>query len=84
MRISFFDRLRPFLSRLIAPVIAAACGAVAHKTGIVVDDATVTAAVVAGAYGIAHKMLDKKLNPADSASAHLAAQGKTDRATIAP
>lgn len=76
--------MRPFLSRILAPIIAGACGVLAHKTGIVVDDATVTAAIVAGAYGVAHKVLDKKLNPADSASAHLAAQGKTDRATIAP
>lgn len=84
MRLSLFDRARPFLSRLLAPFVAAACGVLAHKTGIAVDDATVTAAIVAGAYGIAHKVLDKKLNPADTASANLAAQGKAERQAIAP
>lgn len=82
--LSFLDKLRPFVSRILAAPIAAACAVLLHKTGIAVDDTTVTAAVVAGAYGVAHKVLDKVTNPADTASAHLAVQGKQDRAAIAP
>lgn len=82
--LSLLDKLRPFLSRIIAAPIAAGCAVLLHKTGIAVDDTTVTAAVVAGVYGVAHKVLDKVANPADTASAHLAAQGKSERAAIAP
>lgn len=72
------DSLRPFLSRLIAPFVAAGTGWLFHRTGIVVDDATVTSAIVLGAYGIAHKVLDKKLNPGDTASSHLAVESKAE------
>jgi hypothetical protein len=65
------DSLRPFVSRLVGALVGALAGAASAKLGIVVDPATqasVTTAVVIGAYGVVHKMLDKKLNPGDTAA----------------
>jgi hypothetical protein len=74
-----FDSLRPFLSRIVATVLGGAFGWLTTKTGIEVDPATqasIAGAVVVGVYGVAHKLIDKKVNPADSASKHLAVDGK--------
>jgi uncharacterized membrane protein len=75
------DGLRPFVSRIVGAVIGALAGALSTKVGIQVDPSTqasITTAVVVGAYGVVHKIVDKKLNPADTASTRLAAQGKEE------
>ncbi len=79
------DSLRPFVSRVIGAVVGALTGILSTKAGIEIDPSTqasLTAAVVVGAYGVAHRVLDKKLNPADSASSKLAAQGKAAAVTL--
>lgn len=77
MNLSFFDRLRPYLSRfVIAPLAVFATNFVAHKTGIVVDPNQVSVAVDLAVYGAAHRVADKIVNPQDTASAHLAVDGK--------
>jgi len=73
------DSLRPFVSRVLGAVVGALAGMLSTKVGIQVDPSTqasITTAVVVGAYGVVHKVLDKRLNPADSASAKLAIEGK--------
>jgi hypothetical protein len=75
------DNLRPFVSRVVGAVVGALAGMLSTKVGIQVDPSTqasITTAVVVGAYGIAHKALDKKLNPSDSASRKLSASVKTE------
>lgn len=75
------DNLRPFVSRVVGAVVGALAGMLSTKVGIQVDPSTqasITTAVVVGAYGVAHKIIDKKLNPADSASKHLALQGRSE------
>jgi hypothetical protein len=70
------DSLRPFVSRLVGALVGALAGVASTKLGIVVDPATqasVTTAVVVGAYGVVHKMLDKKLNPGDTAATPVSA-----------
>lgn len=75
------DSLRPFVSRVVGAVVGALAGILSTKVGIQVDPSTqasITTAVVVGAYGIAHKMIDKKLNPADSASTTLVEKGRQE------
>ena len=75
------DNLRPFLSRVVGAVVGALAGMLSTKVGIQLDPSTqasITTAVVVGAYGVAHKIIDKKLNPADSASKNLALQGRSE------
>lgn len=74
------DSLRPFASRVVGAVVGALAGILATKVGIQVDQSTqasVTTALVVGAYGIVHKIVDKRLNPTDSASKRLASQNRT-------
>ncbi|HET9636786.1 MAG TPA: hypothetical protein VFP26_12740 [Gemmatimonadaceae bacterium] len=57
--------------------MGALAGIISTKLGIQVDPSTqasITTAVVVGAYGVAHKALDKRINPSDSASKRLAVQ----------
>lgn len=71
------DSLRPFVSRVVGAVVGALAGIISTKLGIQVDPSTqasITTAVVVGAYGVAHKALDKRINPSDSASKRLAVQ----------
>lgn len=73
------DSLRPFVSRVVGAIVGALAGLLAAKAGISVDQSTqasITTAVVIGAYGVAHKLVDKKLNPADTASKRLAVAGR--------
>jgi uncharacterized membrane protein len=75
------DNLRPFVSRLVGAAIGALAGMLSTKVGIRVDpttQASITTAIVVGAYGLVHKILDKKVNPADSASTKLVVAGKAD------
>lgn len=62
---------RTVISRVIGAAVGAGAGVVSTKLGVDVDPVTqanITAAVVVGAYGIAHKLIDKKINPLDTAS----------------
>ncbi len=71
------DSLRPFVSRVVGAFVGALAGILSTKLGIQVDPSTqasITTAVVVGAYGVAHKALDKRINPTDSASKRLAVQ----------
>jgi hypothetical protein len=71
------DSLRPFVSRIAGAIVGALAGILSTRVGIHVDPSTqasITTAVVVGAYGVAHKVLDKRLNPSDSASKELAVQ----------
>ena len=63
------DSLRPFVSRIIGAVVGALAGILSTSVGIEVDPSTqasVTTAIVVGAYGVAHKVLDRKMEPASS------------------
>ncbi|HXG69473.1 MAG TPA: hypothetical protein VNJ04_02550 [Gemmatimonadaceae bacterium] len=82
------DALRPFFSRLIAPAITALLAILATKFGIdfgadaaqhLTAYATVIAfAVFTAVNGVFHRVIDKKVNPGDAASSHLAGAEKTE------
>lgn len=83
------DFLRPYLARIIAAAVAALIGWVVTKLGIDATSVDQTAlATSVGTfltlvvYSVAHKLFDKSINPADSASTHLAVQGKQDAANL--
>ncbi len=69
------DALRPVIGRLLASLVAALCGWLAHKFNFVVDPDTQTATATAiegfvmlAVYGLAHKFFNLKFNPMDTAS----------------
>ena len=80
------DSLRPFLSRIIAPLVTALLTYLAVHFGLNFgEDAaghiteTAVIAVIAGmqiVYGLVHRVVDKKVNPGDTASSHLAVEAK--------
>ena len=76
--------LRPLLSRIFAAWIAALVVYLQIKFGITLDAETQTALLTvmlgsfATIYGIAHKILDRYLNPGDAASSHLAVKEKAE------
>jgi hypothetical protein len=89
MDTTFFDSLRPFLSRVIAAGLAAGIGFIATKLGIDIDSAHATELATSvgtflalAVFGIAHKLLDKKLNPGDAASKHMAVVEKEQTAAL--
>lgn len=87
-RNNMLNALRPFLSRLIAPFITAFLGYLALKFGIDFGaDAAgnfteyavvVILAVFTAVSGVMHRLIDKKVNPGDAASSHLAATEKVE------
>ncbi len=82
--LSILDRLRPYASRVIAAWVASLAAYVETKYGIVLDPDTkanlaVGAIAVYGTiYPIVHRLLDKKWNPGDAASAHQAVAEKAE------
>lgn len=82
------DALRPFLSRILAPIITALLGILAVKFGLdfgadaaghITEYAVViVVAVMQLANGVIHRGIDKQVNPVDAASAPLAAAGKIE------
>lgn len=83
MDISLFDRLRPFLSKIIAPLIVSALAWAANKTGVVAltdtqFQETMIAVVMWAITSITHTAISKKTNPGNTASAHLAAISKVE------
>lgn len=89
------DSLRPFLSRVLAPLITAALAWVAMHWGM--DFGTDAAGhiteyavvILVGLMqlvnGLIHRSIDKKVNPVDAASAPLAVAGKVeDKQAVTP
>lgn len=82
------DALRPFLSRIIAPVITALLAWAAIHLGLNFgDDAAghiteyavvVLVAVMQFVNGMIHRGIDKKVNPVDAATVPLAVAGKVE------
>ena len=83
-----YDTLRPYLSRILAPMITFILAYLARKFGLVFDENTgkvitegavlMIIPVLLAVNGIAHKTLDKWFNPGDAASSHLAGQEKIE------
>lgn len=72
------DGARPFLSRVLAALIAACCMWLMRRWNFKIDQETQGAlsdAVMLIIYAVLHKLIDKPVNPADSASKHLAQAG---------
>lgn len=83
---------RPMLSRVVGAWVAALAVWLSAKLGIVLDD-NAQEQIIAGAiavafalaqtvYAIVHRSLDKRLNPGDAASSHLADKEKTETARL--
>lgn len=82
------DALRPFISRMVAPAITALLAILATKFGLdfgadaaqhLTAYATViTFAIFTAFNGVFHRMIDKKVNPRDAASSHIAAEGPAE------
>lgn len=71
-----FDFLRPFVSRVAAAGVGVGLGWVATKTGVTVNTPEIagqlTTFITLAGYAVAHRVIDKKVNPGDAASSHLA------------
>ncbi len=84
------DSYRPFIAKVIAPFIGLAVTAVNKKYGFVLDDSVVGMAVAALtdiivfslSTGLSGVLINKKVNPGNAASAHLAAREKSEAETI--
>lgn len=82
------NALRPFLSRILAPIITAGLAWAAIHWGINFgDDAAghiteyavvVLLALFSAVNAVIHKTIDKKVNPVDAATAPLAVAGKVE------
>lgn len=86
------NALRPFLSRLISPLISTFATWLSVRWAIELDAASqqqITAAVLViaitvGNYvgqtvnNVVHRLIDKRLNPGDAASSHLAEKEKRE------
>jgi ATP/ADP translocase len=79
------DALRPFISRLLAALLAGVCTWLAVRFGFTIDAATQQQLVEAivgvivtymTLYAASHRVIDKRINPDDAASSHAAAAGK--------
>lgn len=78
------DSLRPFLSRLLSPFVAAFAGYLAIHFGVNLDTDNQVVLVKAlvewiiplmvAVNALVHRALDKWLNPGDAASSHVAKQ----------
>lgn len=86
------DALRPFLSRLLSPVISALAGYLLVHYGINFDKETQAQIneqlitwiipLVLAIYGLVHRLFDKRFNPGDAASSHLAKQESAEATDI--
>lgn len=75
--ITFFDRLRPFLSKMIAAIVVPLLAWLASKTGRMEFLDPELQHIIQGAalwlvLTVAHTLFAKKTNPGNTASAHLA------------
>lgn len=81
MNLSFLDSLRPYVSRVIGGLVAAGAALLSTKTGITLtpeQQQAITVGAATAAFGVTHKIVDKFVNPGDTASTHLAVQSATD------
>ncbi len=83
MDISIIDRLRPFLSKIIASVVVSGLAWLATRTGYADFTDARFAEVVTGAVlwlllTLTHTVIAKKTNPGNTASAHLAKEQKME------
>ena len=81
MKPTIFDRVRPFVSKVLAAPIAIALIWAANKTGLVgLTDPEVQIAIVSGITWlistVIHTFISKWSNPANTATTELAAEGK--------
>lgn len=84
--------LRPIVSRIIGSLVAAVALYLSSKLGIVLDDNAQEQIIAGGVavalalfqivYAIAHRVIDKRVNPGDAASSHLAVAEKSETATL--
>lgn len=84
--------IRVFLSRVLAPLIASFAAWVAVRFGVDIDAANQqqliesiivwVLTIFTVVYGIAHKLIDRKLNPGDAASTTLAESEKDEHETL--
>lgn len=80
------DALRPFISRYAAILVAYVGGWLTVKYGVdlppelrdVLKDTLSAVALFMVTYVTTHRLVDKKVNPADTASEHLAVEGKAE------
>lgn len=84
METTFWDRLRPFISKVIAAPVAIALVWLSGKVGVVdLSSAETQAAVVSGIVWligtVVHTAISKYTNPANTASHKLAARGAAER-----
>lgn len=87
MDITLIDRLRPFLSKMIAAAVVPALAWVAAKTGYADFADERFAEIIAGAVlwlvlTLTHTAVSKKTNPGNTASAHLAKAQTITKAEI--
>ena len=88
------DSLRPFLSRVLGPLITGALTWMALHWGVdfgtdaaghITEYAVVVlVAVMQLVNGLVHRTIDKKVNPVDAATTPLAAAGKAEEAAAKP
>lgn len=86
-----FDSLRPFLSRFLASLFATLITWLLSRGIDLGKDAAgqlteVATTLLIGAftlfYGVLHRTIDKKVNPGDAASSHLATVEKAEAVTL--
>lgn len=85
-----FDSYRPFIAKVVAPLIGALVTILNKKYGLVFSDADVQQAVgpvvdliiFAISTGVSAVTINKKVNPGNAASAHLAGMEKEQVETI--
>jgi hypothetical protein len=88
--VNFFDSLRPFLSRWVGSLVGVGAAWLVAKYGFNVNQQTqhdvaevlvllITTLVVRDS---THRAIDKKVNPGDAASMHLAVAEKAESAAI--
>jgi hypothetical protein len=79
----YYDRARPYLSRFIlAPAAVLLANYAANKFGLTVDSEALRVAIDLAIYGAVHKTFDKRINPADTSSHHLAVEGVTAKSRL--
>ncbi len=87
MDISMIDRLRPFLSKIIASAVVSGLAWLASKTGYADFADAHFAEVVSGIVlwlilTVTHTGVSKVTNPGNTASAHLAKAGKIESESL--
>jgi len=81
--VALYDRGRPYISRFVlAPAAVLLANYAGGKFGITIDSEAARIAIDLAIYGFVHKTFDKKINPADTSSHHLAVEGVADKSRL--